>query len=55
MRIIREDEGQTLHESDSPWLGSHALVFKARAVKALGPLLREYGELLPLLCGGSEV
>lgn len=55
MRIIREDEGRRLVESDSPWLGSHALIFRPRAIQVLGPLLRQYGELLPLDCDGAEL
>lgn len=47
---IREDEGRDLIPSDSPWLGSHALIFNSRADGALGPLLRRYGEMLPVSC-----
>lgn len=50
MRLIHEDEGQKLAMSDSPWLGAHALIFRANVVEALGPMLREHGELLPLAC-----
>jgi hypothetical protein len=55
MRIIREDEGKTLVKSDSPWLGSHALLFRTSAVDALGPMLREYGELLPVECWDADI
>lgn len=55
MRLIQEDEGRKLLESDSPWLGSHALIFRPRAVEVLGPMLREYGELLPVACDGAEL
>ena len=55
MRLIREDEGQRLALSDSPWLGSHALIFKPTVVEAVGPILRQYGELLPLICSEAEV
>jgi hypothetical protein len=55
MHLVREDEGKKLLPSDSPWLGSHALIFKPRAVDALGPLLREHGELLPLLCDNENL
>jgi hypothetical protein len=50
MRVIRKDEGRELMVADSPWLGSHALIFRPRAVEALRPLLWENGELLPLTC-----
>ncbi|MDJ0947275.1 MAG: hypothetical protein QNJ30_27840 [Kiloniellales bacterium] len=55
MKILREDEGRGLLESDSPWLGSHALIFKTTAVSVMGSLLRENGELLPLHCRAAEV
>lgn len=55
MHIIREDEGQNLAVSDSPWLGSHALVLRTAAIEAVGPLLRRYGELLPLSCESAQV
>ena len=50
MRLIREDQGQTLAESDSPWLGSHALIFRQQAIRELEALLLSYGELLPVAC-----
>jgi hypothetical protein len=55
MRLIREDEGQELVMSDSPWLGAHALIFRPSVVEALGPMLQEYGELLPLACSEADV
>lgn len=55
MRIIHEDEGQKLAPSDSPWLGSHALIFRTSAVEALAPMLRKHGELLPLRCAKANV
>ena len=48
MRIIKEDERRHLRESDSPWLASYALIFRSRAVDALGSLLEAGGELLPV-------
>lgn len=50
MELIREEEGHPLKESDAPWLGNSPFVFKPRAVLALGPFLRQHGELLPLVC-----
>jgi hypothetical protein len=55
MRIVREDEGQELVLSDSPWLGAHALIFRSGVVEALGTMLRDYGELLPLACSEADV
>jgi hypothetical protein len=55
MRLIRKDGGKRLLESDSPWLGEHALIFNRQALEAIGPMLREYGELLPLQCNEAEL
>ena len=54
IKTLREDNGRRLLESDSPWLGSHGLSFRPRAIRALEPLLEIHGELLPLLCGEAE-
>ena len=53
--LIRNDETQNLVESDSPWLGSHALIFRARAVKSMGKVLSDFGELLHLACSEANV
>src|SRR4030095_1117901 len=55
VRLVRENQGLEHLGSDSPWLGSHALIFSAGAVGVLGTLLREYGELLPLACSEADV
>jgi hypothetical protein len=55
MRIIKEDEGKHLRESDSPWLGQWALMFRPRAVNALSSLLEANGELLPLAVANAEL
>jgi hypothetical protein len=55
VRIIQEDEGRALVASDSPWLGQHALIFRPRVIEAMGSLLREHGELLPLACNEAEL
>jgi Immunity protein family (Imm11) len=55
MRLVREDEGEILSASDSPWLASHVMILRARAAAALSPLLLEDGELLPLECPGAEL
>jgi hypothetical protein len=55
MRLINEDGAQRLTESDSPWLGSWALIFRRRAVDALGSLLIDFGELLPIDCPEAEL
>lgn len=55
MRLVRSDKGQELIESDSPWLGAHALIFRTTAVDSMGPILREHGELLSLACSEAKV
>ena len=55
MHIVREDEGKALVESDSPWLGSHALIFRSRAAGALRDMLLHNGEVLPLPCGDENL
>ncbi len=55
MEIIREDEGKTLSRSDSPWLGSHALIFRLDAALAMGQVLSANGELLPLTCSDADL
>lgn len=55
VKLIRNDEGEDLVESDSPWLGAHALIFRARAVGSMGNVLRKFGELLPLACSEANV
>lgn len=55
VRLIHEDEGKKLLTSDSPWFGSHALIFRQAAIDAIGAFLCEYGELLPLTCSEAEL
>lgn len=55
VEIVTEDRGRKLVASDSPWLGSHALVFKKAVVDLVGPMLSEYGELLPLRCPQADL
>jgi hypothetical protein len=55
MELIRVDEGEPLVESDSPWLDSYILILRRRVIDAVGAILLEYGELLPLRCAGAEL
>jgi hypothetical protein len=55
MHLIREDEGKRLAESDSPWLGSHALIFRRQTLGELESLLLSYGELLPIACSEPDL
>jgi uncharacterized protein DUF1629 len=53
--LAREDMGRKLTESDSPSGSIHFLVLRRRAVEALEPMLRAYGELLPLICEDADL
>ena len=55
MEIIHKDEGTKLLESDSPWLGPHALIFKRTVSTAIRTLLEEWGELLPVSCNEADL
>lgn len=55
VRLVRTNLGHQLVESDSPWLGGHALIFRTRAVDSMGPVMRAYGELLPLACRNANL
>lgn len=55
VRLIHEDEGNALAMSDSPWLGYGPLIFRPSVIEVLGPMLQEYGELLPLACAEAEL
>lgn len=55
VKIIQEDQGIALLKSDAPWLGSHALIFRKKALGFLCDLLRESGELLPLECDNDDL
>jgi hypothetical protein len=55
MRLVNFDCGRKLKESDSPWLGSWALIFRRSAVEAIGNLLTQFGELLPLECSDADL
>lgn len=53
--LLADDEERTLEKSDFPWLGEHVLILSSRAVDAVGGLLRNDGELLPLACDEQEL
>ena len=55
MELIKYDEGNVLMQSDSPWLGSHALIFNNHAISGLKTLLEKYGELLPINCSEESL
>ena len=48
VRRVRADVHQEFRESDFPWLGSHALVLRQTAVKALVHIIEPCAEVLPL-------
>jgi Immunity protein family (Imm11) len=53
-RLRTTSAGTPRAESDLPWLASHLLVLRDKAVAALG-VLADYGELLPLSCPDAEL
>ncbi|HWU89493.1 MAG TPA: DUF1629 domain-containing protein [Kofleriaceae bacterium] len=55
VHLVHEDRGKKLAASDSPWLGSHALILRRSPIEKLGALLQEYGEILPLICEEAEL
>ena len=55
MQVFREDQGKNLAASDSPWLGSEALIFRSSVIDSLGSLLKRYGELLPVSCHDANL
>jgi hypothetical protein len=50
-----DDTGVLRRPADLPWLGDNVLVLTSRAVGAIGELLEEFGELLPLACDDAEL
>lgn len=56
MRMLRQDEdGHPLGPSDFPWLGSHLLILRPVAWRALEQLLRSWVEPLPLVADDEEL
>jgi hypothetical protein len=55
VRIIREDLGRQLHESDAPWSGMDVLILNSRAASHLKPILIDCGEFLPLICRDEDL
>jgi hypothetical protein len=55
MELHSEDEGKKLGYSDAPTVNSEALIFRPSVVAAMGDMLRQYGELLPLDCPGEDL
>ena len=51
----RMKDGAPLKYSDSPFMDSKVLILRERAIAALGPMLLQYGELLPLKCNEAEL
>lgn len=55
MDLVQWDGGRRLLRSDSPWLGDHALIFRAEVVVALRAVLAPAGEFLPLKCRNASI
>lgn len=54
-RLIRYDEGVELQQSDSPWLGAHALILRRRAVDVYREALEGQAEFLRVRCPDAEL
>ena len=50
VQLVKEDRGMPLATSDSPWLGAHALIFRAESIPCVHDILLNHGELLSLSC-----
>jgi len=50
VQILEKDVSGPLEPSDSPWFGSHALIFRPSVLDVMWPALHRYGEFLPLSC-----
>lgn len=54
-RLTADEHGNPREPADLPWLGGHVLVLRPSAVAALGGVLDQHGELLPLDCPDAEL
>lgn len=57
VRLLSYDDrtGQRRAYADLPWLGEHTLVLRDDTIEALRPLLRPFGEFLPLACSEARL
>ena len=53
--LTADEHGELRAQADLPWLGSHVLVLRERAVTVLRPLLDRTGELLPFACPDADL
>jgi hypothetical protein len=50
VQLVKKDRGMSLNTSNAPWLGAHALIFRAESIPCVQDMLLNHGELLPLAC-----
>jgi hypothetical protein len=55
VRLVKKDRGVDLADSDAPWLGANALVFRDESILCVQDMLLNYGEVLPLACRGENL
>lgn len=55
MKLLRKTLRKRFKQSDSPWFGSDALIFRQSAIEKMKPILDIHGELLPLVCAEAEL
>ena len=55
MILVKSDEGQLFRRADMPWLGSSFLVLRDQAIDTVGSVLKDHGELIPLLFSDGDL
>jgi hypothetical protein len=56
MQLISQDAyGGAYQRADVPWMSAMSLFLRDDAIKTAGPILEQYGELLPVECDSAEV
>jgi hypothetical protein len=56
MELITTDAyGGAYQRADVPWMSAMSLFLRDEAIKTAGPILEQYGELLPVECDSADV
>jgi hypothetical protein len=56
MELISQDAyGGAYQRADVPWMSDIVLFLRDEAIKTAGPILEQYGELLPVECDSADV
>lgn len=54
-RLIRQDEGVELQQSDAPWLGAQALILRRSAVDVYRVAVEDQAEFLRMSCPDADL